>query len=316
MKRMITLAVAGAAALALTACGTSGSSGSTGAAASGDGKATVASKLILGGPPEFKERAQGVPGLHREYGVTFRSFKALDAGGPLTVNALKNGQVDAADLFTTDPSILANDFVVLQDPENLYTAQNVLPLIDKTKATPGVRAVLKAVSDKLDTEKLTALDAKVITDKKDPAAVAKDWLHEEGLDKADSSASGVSIKVGSANFQENVLLAQIYAEALKAKGAKVSTKLNIGSRETYIPGIQDGSIDLVPEYSGVLLQYFDKKATAASSEDVYAALKTALPAQLVVLDQSTAEDQDAIVVTKATAEKYNLTSIGDLAKTE
>lgn len=128
-----------------------------------------------------------------------------------------------------------------------------------------------------------------------------------------SQAPTDTIVVGSANFQENVVLADIYAEALKAKGVKVSTKLNIGSRETYIPALKDGSIDLIPEYSGVLLQYFDKNATAVSSTDVLAALQKAVPAPLVVLDQSQAEDKDAIVVTKATADKYHLTSIADLA---
>ena len=128
-----------------------------------------------------------------------------------------------------------------------------------------------------------------------------------------SSAPSDTIVVGSANFQENVVLADIYAEALKAKGVKVSTKLNIGSRETYIPALKDGSIDLIPEYSGVLLQYFDKTATAVSSADVLSALQKAVPAPLTVLDQSQAEDKDAIVVTKATADRYHLTSIADLA---
>ena len=131
-----------------------------------------------------------------------------------------------------------------------------------------------------------------------------------------SAAASDTIVVGSANFPENALLAQIYAGALSAKGVKVTTKLNIGSRETYIPGLEDGSIDLIPEYSGVLLQYFNKDATAVSSDDVYAALKTAVPAKLTVLDQSAAEDKDAIVVTKATATKYNLTSIADIKPVE
>jgi osmoprotectant transport system substrate-binding protein len=130
---------------------------------------------------------------------------------------------------------------------------------------------------------------------------------------ASSAAPTDTIVVGSANFQENVVLADIYADALKAKGVKVSTKLNIGSREAYIPALKDGSIDLIPEYSGVLLQYFDKTATAVSESDVYAALQKAVPAPLTVLDQSAAEDKDAIVVTKETAAKYNLTSIADLA---
>jgi osmoprotectant transport system substrate-binding protein len=136
---------------------------------------------------------------------------------------------------------------------------------------------------------------------------------DDPLSSGNSSAAPTdTIAVGSANFPESALIAQIYAGALTAKGVKVSTKLNIGSRETYIPGLQDGSIDLIPEYTGVLLQYFDKNATQVSSDDVYAALKTKLPENLTVLDQSTAEDKDSITVTKETAQKYNLKSIADL----
>lgn len=130
---------------------------------------------------------------------------------------------------------------------------------------------------------------------------------------ATSKAPVDTIVVGSANFQENVVLADIYAEALRAKGLKVTTKLNIGNREAYIPGLKDGSIDLIPEYSGVLLQYFDKTASAVTPTDVFAALQKALPSPLAVLEQSKAEDKDAIVVTKSTASKYHLTSIADLA---
>jgi osmoprotectant transport system substrate-binding protein len=322
--RTVLTAIGGAAVLltALTACGeagsSSGSSSGSGSAASGSssaaGGATIASNLVLGGPPEFEQRTDGIPGLQKVYGVTFGEFRKLDAGGPLTINALKNGQVDAADIFTTDPSIKANDFVVLEDPENLYAAQNVLPLINEAKATDGVKSALNAVSAKLTTQDLIDLNEKVINEQQDPAAVAKEWLSGAGLDAAGTQAAGQTLKVGSANFQENVILANIYAQALQAQGATVTTQLNIGSRETYMPGLQDGSIDLIPEYSGVLLQYFDKQATAVSSDDVFAALPAALPQGLVVLDQSQAEDKDAIVVTKQTADKYGLKSIADLAK--
>jgi osmoprotectant transport system substrate-binding protein len=143
--------------------------------------APVAKDLVLGGPPEFKTRVDGIPGLTSKYGVTFKEFKALDAGGPLTVNALKSGQVQAADIFTTDPSIVVNGFVVLQDPKSLYTAQNVLPLINKSKVTPAITEALNGVSAKLDTESLTALVAKAVTDKKEPADVAAEWLKTNGL---------------------------------------------------------------------------------------------------------------------------------------
>ena len=143
--------------------------------------APVAGKLTFGGPPEFKTRPDGIPGLAKTYGVSFGGFTSLDAGGPLTVNALKNGQVQAADIFTTDPSIPANGFVVLQDPKNLYTAQNVLPLISSAAVTPAVRDTLNAVSAKLDTTTLTDLDAKVIARKQDPQTVATAWLASVGL---------------------------------------------------------------------------------------------------------------------------------------
>lgn len=141
----------------------------------------VAGDLTFGGPPEFKTRPDGIPGLEKNYGVTFGSYKSLDAGGPLTVNALKNGQVDAADLFTTDPSIPDNNFVVLDDPESNFAAQNVLPLINKDKATGTVESTLNAVSAKLDTQTLTELLKRVYA-KENPNVVAKDWLASAGLD--------------------------------------------------------------------------------------------------------------------------------------
>lgn len=327
MKRnVIILGAAGAAlALSVSACSSKKATPATPAASStpaasapaasapAAGGPTIASKLILGGPPEFQTRVDGIPGLAKNYGVTFGNYKVLDTGGPVTVAALKNGQVDAADLFTTDPSIAANNFVILADPKSDFAAQNVLPIINKAKATDGVKSTLNAISAKLDTPGLGALMVKVITNKEDPDAVAKGWLTSQGLDKTGTAAAGVSIKVGSANFPENVLLADIYADALKDQGATISTTLNIGSREKYVPALKDGSIDLLPEYNGSILQYLDKNATATSPDDVLAALQKALPANLIVLDQSAAQDSDAIVVTQATAAKYHLKSIGDLA---
>ena len=313
-RKAIALAAAAAAtSLVLSACGSdSAKSGSSGGSKN---SGTIASKLILGGPAEFKTRPDGLPGLSSKYGVTFQSFKVTDTGGPVTVTSLKNGQIDAADLFTTDPAIKANNFVVLTDPKSDFGAQNVLPLINKAKATTGVKQVLNFISSKLTTADLIDLRTQVEVNKQDPAVAAEGWLTKFAAQKPPADLNkGVSLTVGSANFPENVVLAEIYAIALKATGANVSTKLNIGSREKYIPGLKDGSIDLIPEYSGVLLQYFDKGATATSSDAVFSALATAVPAPLTVLDQSQAQDADAIVVTKATADKYHLTSIADLAK--
>ncbi|MFY2789114.1 ABC transporter substrate-binding protein [Rhodococcus sp. KRD162] len=122
-----------------------------------------------------------------------------------------------------------------------------------------------------------------------------------------------SIIIGSANFPESETVANIYAEALRANGFDVSTKLNIGSREAYIPALRDGSIDLIPDYTGNLLQYLDQSATATSSADVLAALPAALGDDLTVTEPAPGEDKDAVVVTRSTATERNLTTIGDLA---
>jgi osmoprotectant transport system substrate-binding protein len=122
-----------------------------------------------------------------------------------------------------------------------------------------------------------------------------------------------TIIVGSADFPESQLLATIYAKALEAKGLSVETKLNIGSREVYMPALLDGSIDLLPEYSGAALSYLNKSATARSPSDVAAALKEALPKGVSMLTPSIAQDSDGVAVTRATAEKYKLKTIADLA---
>lgn len=305
-SKLLTIgAVLTALTLGLSGCGSSSKD---------TGNGSAASQMVFGGPPEFKTRADGIPGLKKNYGVQFGKYTVTDVGGPVTVNALKRGQIDAADLFTTDPSIEANGFVILTDPKSNFAAQNIVPIINKDKAPDGVKKILNGIQAKLTTDGLGELISKVQNDKQDPDAVAKSWLADNSLDTSGSSASGVKLTVGSANFPENVILADIYVEALTAQGATIRTKLNIGSREKYFAALKSGSLDLFPEYTGTLLQFIDKSATATSPEDVYTALGKALPPNLVALDKAEAQDSDAVVVTKETAKKYGLESIADLAK--
>jgi osmoprotectant transport system substrate-binding protein len=138
--------------------------------------------LDFGGPPEFQTRPDGIPGIQRNYGCTFRSYLSLDAGGPLTLDALNEGKVAAADLFTTNPQIATNDLVALTDPKDNFAAQNVVPLINSTKATPQVEQILNAVSAKLTTQDLVTLNAQLnAPDKPDASTVAKGWLAKNGL---------------------------------------------------------------------------------------------------------------------------------------
>jgi osmoprotectant transport system substrate-binding protein len=125
-------------------------------------------------------------------------------------------------------------------------------------------------------------------------------------------ASG-SVVVGSANFPESELLAEVYAIALQDKGVKATTKLNIGDREVYYPQVVKGAITIFPEYNGALLSgEVDPTSTAKTTAAVDAALTAKLPASLEILNPAPAQDSDALTVTAATAAKYHLKSIADL----
>lgn len=137
-----------------------------------------------------------------------------------------------------------------------------------------------------------------------------------GGDTTDPLASGGdtdSVVVGSANFPENVLLAEIYAQALESTGADVTRRFNIGSREIYYDQVTSGGITVLPEYNGALLARVDPDSTATTTDDVNAALRESLPEGVEILDSASAENKDAVVVTRETADRYNLESIADLA---
>jgi osmoprotectant transport system substrate-binding protein len=128
-------------------------------------------------------------------------------------------------------------------------------------------------------------------------------------------ASGdlLSVRVGSADFPESKIVAEIYAQALEANNFRISRQFGIGSRETYIPAVKDHSIDLIPDYTGNLLQYFSPNNIAKTPDAVVLALLRALPGDLSILTPSPASNTDTVTVTRETATKWKLATIGDLA---
>ena len=134
-----------------------------------------------------------------------------------------------------------------------------------------------------------------------------------GSNPLSGGASSGSVVVGSANFPESEVLAEVYALALQKAGVKATTKLNIGAREVYYPQVEKGAITIIPEYNGTLLTVeVDKASTAKSTADVDAALAAKLPSSLTELNPAPGPDSDSIAVTQATATKYKLKSIADL----
>jgi osmoprotectant transport system substrate-binding protein len=124
---------------------------------------------------------------------------------------------------------------------------------------------------------------------------------------------GPTITVGSANFSESALVAEIYAQALEAEGYSVDRKLNIGSREIYKPALESGELDLVPEYIGTMLTFLGGEASSDSAA-THTALQAAWePLGISVLDPAPAQDKNGLVVTKETAAELGLSQTSDLA---
>lgn len=143
--------------------------------------APVADELIVGGPPEMSERPDGLPGLKRVYGIEFEEFKALDAGGPLTTEALGNGDVDVGRFFSSQGLIDARGWIVLEDNKELSPAQNIIPIIRKQDSKGKIEDALNKLSATLTTEDLKKLNRRVEVDKDDPEDVARDYLKQKGL---------------------------------------------------------------------------------------------------------------------------------------
>ena len=141
----------------------------------------LAKNMVIGGPSEFQTRTDGLVGLKKNYGLTFKKFDALDESGPITLAALTDGKVQAADVFTTTPQIITDKLVSLADPKNNFAAQNVIPLVYKPAMNSTITSTLNAISAKLTTAGLLAMDKAIILDHANYTTVATAWLKAEGL---------------------------------------------------------------------------------------------------------------------------------------
>jgi osmoprotectant transport system substrate-binding protein len=146
----------------------------------------VGGQLVLGGPPECPTRPFCAAGLKTTYNITFKDFKALDTGGPLTVAALKGGQIDVGLLFTSDSTIAVNSFVLLDDDKHLQLSDNIAPVVRNdllAKAPSDFKSLINSIAAKLTTAELTAMNKQNDVDKTDPKAIAAAWLKKMGLVK-------------------------------------------------------------------------------------------------------------------------------------
>lgn len=309
--RIVRSAAIGAAMLALVVSACSPGDG---------GGATVASRLVLGGPPECPERPFCLQGLQTTYDLEFKEFVALDAGGPLTVEALKSGNIQVGLLFTSDPAIAVNDFVLLADDKQLQLADNIVPVVrrDVLERDALMAQLLNRVMGDLGQDDLTAMNKAVVVDGSTAAEAARAFLDANGYlsEPVDAMARG-PVVVGSTNFYEQEILGEVFAQVLAYNGWQVERRFQLGNREIVFPALQNGDIDLLAEYAATAVVFVTRDAASASTDPAAttAALRTALePLGLTALDHAEATDQNGFVVTRATAQQYGLAKISDLGK--
>jgi osmoprotectant transport system substrate-binding protein len=217
--------------------------------------------------------------------------------------------------------VAGDQLVVLADDMHLQTVDNIIPAVNADSAKdPAVLAALDAVSGALTTAKLVDLNKATDVDFNSSADAAAAFVSSEGV-TAPQKGTG-SLTVGAANFSENITVAEIYAAVLRDAGYAVDVR-TIGNRETYMPALMSGEVDIVPEYVGTVTEFLNKQINGADAAplasgdlDATAAKLAALASQkgLAFGTPSSAQDQNAFAVTQAFADAHGLTTLSDLAR--
>ncbi len=226
---------------------------------------------------------------------------------------------DAAASGAACAPIEGEQLVVLEDDEGLQNADNIIPAVHAptAEAQPALLPALNAVSAALTTEELIDLNAAVDLERQSAEDVATAWVEENGVTEGLEQGSG-PITVGAADFSENVILANIYADVLNAAGF-TATVTEAGSRNLYLEALKAGEqIQVVPEYLATVTEFIEgDDANPVASGDVDETLAALEPlataAGLVFGEPSEAADQNAFAVTQAFADELGVATLSELA---
>jgi glycine betaine/choline ABC-type transport system substrate-binding protein len=312
------IAVSFALGLLAAACGdsdeddSSGATDTTSAPETTGGSDTTTAPDTTAAPSTEAPDTTGAAAGEGEGGVL--DFVPLDVGGPLTKDALRAGDIDVALLFTTDAEIAAEEWVLLEDDQGLQQIENLIPAIRTDRLDDATAAALNAISAPLSTEELTELNRQVTLDLVPAAEVAQGWLEENGLLPYTGDAVEGEFTVGSTNFFEQEILAEMYAQVLESAGATVNRTFQLGAREVVAPALEAGEIDLYPEYIGSYAVFLGAETVPTDPTEAVAMInELANPKGVTVLDPAPAQDTNGFVVTQETADAYGLATVSDLA---
>lgn len=139
--------------------------------------------FTLAGQPPFKGRFAGLKGIEKVYGIKNAQFKPLPPG--LQYTALDRGDVDTADAFTTDPQLASGKYTTLKDTKGVFGFQNILFVINTPKyealGGPRFMAIINNVNALLTESAMRVMNKAVMTDKHEPAEVARAFLRANKL---------------------------------------------------------------------------------------------------------------------------------------
>lgn len=288
----------------------------------GEDEGAAASDVVLGGPPDCPTNPGCIPGLQELYGVDLEGeFVSLDGGGPLTAEALRGGEIDIAVFFSTNPTVAEEGWVVLEDPEGLVKADNIVPVLsEELEAAYGdaFTTLVNEVSATLDTDGLTELNRLVDVELEDAEDVAATWLEDNDLasGNGEPAGDGPTITIGAQDFTESRVLAQVYGQALEAGGYPVEYQDLGGFRDVVFSSFDSGDINFTLEYAASALEFLNEFAgeATADGEETTELLRGYLEESgLVALDPSSAVDQNIFVMTPERSEELGITSLADLA---
>ena len=263
-----------------------------------------------GGSPPNDEGASSSPSAFE--------FKPLDAGGPITKEALARGDVQVAWMSSSDADIAVNDWVTLRDDKGLQQPENLIPVVRLAKISAPIRKALDAVTKKLTNDELIELNRRNRLEQLSPKDVAARWLKTQQLLPYEGRGATGHLVVGSTSNPEQQIVAELYAQVLTSAGVGVTRELQLPDRAALGTAFDRGEVDLAPEFLGAFTLFAKADATVPDRADRAAEQLRELlaPKGLTVLQPAEAEDTNAFVVTRATARRYRLSTVSDLASVD
>ena len=240
-------------------------------------------------------------------------FVALDAGGPLTKEALANGEIDVALLFTSSAEEGTYGWVHLEDDRGLQPAENIIPAIRSDLLDDRLVGALDAVSATLTTESIQPLVARVTAGVTATEAAAEFLEVAEIAAAKDPAVGGMSpLTVGSASFPESEVVAELYTQALRGAGIEAVHTPDLGFREVYLPALEDGDVDVVPEFVGSLLTHLGGEPSSDLDQSLDALTAAAAERGIALLAPAPAQSQNGFYVRAADADTLGLATVSDL----